>query len=455
MKLSELLAKVEYYFIKTAYINVPKEIYEVVKSYVFDRAVNYHNQIFENMKSDDKYTELKEHLINNEISDWRNPSSGIITSLEEDKLRITIPLELMPYYNSMTEEHFNKYFAQKYIETGEEIPENIKEYKNLKFISLLLYAPVKDASTNPYYRPMIIDKTFTIGEIKIPINLSKFSNLKKDLEEIKTKIIHELTHSIQDYISIITNKRNGLISNTGLPSQKVRDLSLDPKGKVNQEDKCKKCGNNLEKMDKSCKECGTITNVGKTFYKYVVPYVNKDNKCKECNADIGEKDISCKECGATTDVGEFYQLQKKHIKKFEDSGRITHHHQDIEYYTLVRDLATYYFPKIVNKLPAALHTEAFSTFVGNKSVNDFVAKVEELKSNNSISESEADFAFDMSDNIPYPSLVSWKSINPEKWKLAVKEIYKIINNPSIIRPDIDYSEENKKLPSNQNIGWSI
>jgi len=378
MNFSKLIKKIDYFFIKTAMINVPDAVYNPIRNYVLECLIdliikNKHHLSF-SLETRKRFIKLNEKINSEEKSPFQIGDEG----------HFSFPLEIMPYYNSMTEEHFDKYFAKGYKEQGKPIPETIKKFKNLKKVSISVKI-LENSDKNPTWQgssSWVTEDDLYLGNITIPIKWKDIYNILN----LETSIIHELTHFIQDYISLMINKR--LIC--GLPQTKSKILNINPLGVIQQEKKCKRCKSDISEFDKFCGECGEPSFLNEMYQRYVVDTEDKEN--------------------------------------YDKSKKISYTQRDIEYYPLVRDAATYEYQWIKNRIPEILDRDLISTFVAESTVDQFKSKVNELKNLNKISEEEANFILNLNDSyFTNYFFVRTKSMNPEKWKAAVKEFYKIIS----------------------------
>ena len=305
MKLKDLLAKVEYYFIKTALIKLPKDIYEPIIEFIKERITD--------INSDPSIKEYIEHFI--------------------------FPINIMPYYNSMTEEHFKKYFIKKY--DDDKIPANVYKYKNLKNVAIVV--KVFEGIDSPRWERIkgnlpdswISDDTLVIGRLTFPVK----TNLPIKL--VDNVIIHELTHFMQTYINLMTNNLDTEVG--GLVARKSRTPGASPSG---------------------------------------------------------------------------YLPNKEQIPHFQI---------DIEYYPLLRDAIEADFAKLKSKTPKILYRDAVSTFIGEKSIEEFKSIVNNFKNQNLITESEANNILNLNDSILQSvDFIEWRNNNPKKYKSAIKEFYRNI-----------------------------
>lgn len=386
MNLSKLLNKINYFFIKTALVAVPEIIYNSVKSFVLEKLVKmsesyryclkcklslYNNENFCGDCGSKLYPYLmnkdKEEILKN-IIDYSDFNFNEKEENSTFEIIFEFPLGMMPYYKSMTDEHFNKYFGNKYTRNNQPIPEHIKKFKNLKTVTFNL--KVIPGSRNPSWRSTetnnkwISEDTLSLGTMKIYIEERDFLNSYDKLDFIKnleTSIAHELTHFIQEYLNVMINKEE---FTGGLPSYKSRVPNIDPLGRV---------------IDES-----------KEYKKYLLSDLDREN--------------------------------------FEKIKGISYSQRDIEYYALLRDLSTYEYPRIKKIIPTVLHRDLFSTFIGEQSIGKFLFKAGEAKNKNLISEYELENIFEISDMLQNPYFIEWKKVNPEKWKNAVKEFYRITSS---------------------------
>lgn len=289
MNLEDLLSKVNYYFVKTAYIKIPEELVEVVKSYVLYNMEKYlpkeNNSIdIEELNSNptentqttnnstgftDKIKNIVNKIIGNSPGtssaqtvspvkelpaiDWKSSLKNIqIIEESEKSVILRIPLEIMPYYNSMTEEHFNEYFANKYTSKGLTVPTNVNKFKKLKYVALKIL--ITDSGYWEYSSSMsdlwFDDSTFFMGQIGISV---KAEDNYRDVI-IESVIDHELTHFMQSYITMMSG--HDIKSNffAGIPKKKDIIKNIDPEGRIiNIEKNCKKCGSKILEADKNCK----------------------------------------------------------------------------------------------------------------------------------------------------------------------------------------------------------
>lgn len=386
MNLSKLLNKINYFFIKTALVAVPNIIYNSVRSFVLEKLVKmlegvrycvickvslYNNEKFCGDCGLQLYSILKQEEKQEILKNIIDYSAFNFNEREENSIFEIIfefPLGMMPYYKSMTDEHFNKYFANNYISNNQPIPEHIKKFKNLKTVTFTL--KVIPGSKNPSWKSTatndgwISKDTLSLGMVKIYIDVEKFFDSKDQLNFIKnleTSIAHELTHFVQKYLSMMINKEENEEVSAGLSSHRSRNPNISPFGLV---------------IDES-----------KEYKKYLLSDLDR--------------------------------------KKFETTKGISYSLRDIEYYPLLRDLATYDYPKIRKIIPPVLHRDLFSTFVGEQSIEEFLFKAEEAKNKNLISEEELENIFEKSNMLQEQYFMDWKQTNPEKWKSAVKEFYRV------------------------------
>lgn len=308
MNLKRLLAKVDYFFMKTALINVPQEVYQPV--------IDFIKECIADLKS--------------------NPESQI------HKESFIFPLEIMPYHNNMTEEHFNKYFIKKYIDNNEPIPEEVYKYKNLKNVMIFVQVFIGEGTAfwqkpkGKLLNTWASDDTLVIGKLTFPIKPNF------PINNIDNIVIHELTHFMQTYINLMTNNMGTDIG--GLVARKSRTPGATP-------------------------------------YGYL-----------------------------------------------KDSNRVSHFQQDIEYYPLIRDVIEVDFPKLRAKMPEVLYRDAISTFVGEKSIEEFKSIVRNLQEQGILTETEANNILNIDDSILQSiDFVEWRDNNPQKYKSAIKEFYKNIN----------------------------
>ena len=423
MNLEDLLSKTNYYFIKTAYIKIPEELLKVVESYVIyninkyflkeDNSIdieNFNPNTTENTQAIDKptgFTDKIKNILNKIIRnspgtssvqtfspvkeppaiDWKSNLKSIqVIGEEERSVTLRIPLEIMPYYNSMTEEHFNKYFADKF--SDDKFSDNIIQFKNLKYVALTIrITDSGNCNFTPSNDNSWADKnTFFIGIISI--NPNKY---------VESVVNHELTHFMQSYISMMTGHdlRYDAYSG-GTPKKKDIIKNISPIGRIiNVEKKCKKCGRDIYLQDKNCRACGEQTSAGKAESAYLIKNPKKEDT----------------------------------YGGYEKSKRIDYSQQDVEYYPRFGDQIKVYYPKYLSYLPKELHQDpdTIYVYVGAKPPQILKDKIKNLIYKGVIASSYEELLNYSDSFFVGKYFKSYLDENPEKWKSAAKEFYRILN----------------------------